>query len=133
MLPPGVAWGAGMASRFSGALGSLGRGIGKYSGLIGIGMMGYGIAGPTSNDRGFFQRTGGAMWGGLKGSLGGLAIGGGIGAGVLGMRTGFSRPAMLGGAFAGAVIGGNLLGGFGAFKGGLSGNRPVNGIRGLHQ
>ena len=122
-----------MAARASNGLGILSRGLGRHSGKIGLGLAAAGILGGMArSDRNIFQSTGGAMWGGFKGGFAGGIVGGGIGGGI-GVLRKLSKPGILGFAVAGATAGIGLAGGFGAFKGGLGSNRPVNRIRGLHQ
>lgn len=127
--------GVGMAGRAGALVGRAGGFIARHPLGIGLGMAGLGVAGGTmKRDRGFGQSLGGGLWGGIKGGVAGGILGGGIGAGI-----GFAKfpgplraLGMLGFGSMGATIGASLLGGFGALKGGLGSNRPVNRIRGLH-
>jgi hypothetical protein len=99
---------------------------GISAGIIGAGILG----GTARDDRGFFRSAGGALWGGMKGGAVGGLLGYGTGAALhrFGRAGRFGALAPMVGLMAGSIG----LGTFGAFRGGVGANQPVNRIRGLH-
>ena len=97
--------------------------------ITGLGAAGIGTAaGAMRDNRNTAQSFGGSIFGQAKYSVAGGIVGAGVGAGV-GSFYRFGRNKA---TVAGSMVGLVGFGAFGAIKGGLGSNKPVNRIRGLH-